>query len=38
MNELPELDSSLPENDLGAMVSWIIVTCAVIALIMWSVK
>ena len=35
---LPELDSSLPDNDLGSMVSWVIVALAAIAAVMWSLK
>ena len=35
---LPELDSSLPDNDLGSMVGWIIVTLCAIGALMWVLK
>jgi hypothetical protein len=36
-HDLPELDSSLPDNDLGATVSWILVTLlAVGAAVYWG--
>jgi hypothetical protein len=36
---LPELDNSLPDNDLGSMVvAIIIVACALVGLVIWSLK
>ena len=35
---LPELDNSLPDNDLGSMVSAILITCTLIGLLVWSLK
>ena len=35
---LPELDSSLPDNDMGAMIGWIALTLTVFAIVLWSLK
>lgn len=35
---LPELDSSLTDNDIGEMIFWIALVLAVIALVLWSLK
>ena len=38
MNQLPEVDSSLPDNDLGGMVSAILICLIVIGALMWATK
>ena len=38
MNQLPELDSSLPDNDLGGMVAAILICLITLGAFMWVLK